>query len=266
MKSTRPNSDCLWKPLLPASECEHSQTMNRLKAALTSTGGLSYHYMALRYRSGLWRRFHENLNVLLCNWRHFSKEIILIGPSAGYSLSQEFLQTFEAIHIYDPDPLARWLFQRRFPRLPIHWSLNSPFFCPSTHSIQSLWRIRRQHPEAALLFCNVIGQWPLMEKVADSDIQEFVDQLHQVYTQSNWASFHDLFSGPSHWKKWSHIQQRQQVEFHSLEALKQFWKDTKGGPLTDHMTFKKFKSTNNKKHLIWPLTPRQIHIVEWAQG
>lgn len=251
-------------PLPP--ERVHSRSMHHLRAALTSTGGLSYHYMAVRYQNRLWRRFHESLNILLCNWRHFSNEVVLIGPSAGYSLSTEFLQAFKAIHVYDPDPLAKWLFLRRFPQLPVHWSLDSPFFHSSTDSVQSLWSLRNKYPDAAVLFCNVIGQWPLLEDVDEGDIQGFTDQLSQVYNQSNWASFHDLFSGPSKWRKWSHSQQRQKVNFSNLEDVESFWKDTRGGPLTDHLTFKMFKRASYRQHLIWPLTRRQVHIVEWAQA
>ena len=222
--------------------------------------------MAWRFQERLWRRFHENLNVLLCNWRHFSKNIVLIGPSAGYSLSREFLEAFDAVQVYDPDPLAKKLFLKRFEGLPVEWSMDSPFFRPGVDSVQSLWKLRNSHPDSAVLFCNVIGQWPLMEPVGDEEIQNFVDQLCQVYTQHNWASFHDLFSGPSRWKKWTHTEQRQQVNFQTLEQVEEFWQDTGGGPLTDHLTFKKFNQVSKKQHLIWPLTPRQIHIVEWAQG
>lgn len=242
------------------------KSMKNLSAILSGTGGISYHYMAWKYHSNLWRRYLENLNVLLCDWKHFCPELVLVGPSAGYSLSTDFLLKFEKIHVYDPDPLARWIFQKRFPNVHVQWNVDSPFFHPGKDSLKGLWNVKTRHPEAAILFCNVLGQWPLLESINESRMQEFVDQLMQIYNHGNWASFHDVFSGPSRWRTWSHEKQRQSVDFHSTEDVKDFWLQLGRGALTDHLTFKKFKNAKKTKHLLWPLTPRQIHIIEWAQG
>lgn len=86
-------------------------------ASLSPSGGLTYHLRALRWRRRLWTPFRAQVAAWLAAWQPPCSELLLLGPSAGYTLDPAFLSRFAAIHAVEPDPLAHWLLRRRFPGL-----------------------------------------------------------------------------------------------------------------------------------------------------
>ncbi len=80
---------------------------------LTPAGGLVYHLRALRHRP-LWRAYSDRLAGWLQAWNPPCRELVLIGPSAGWTLPAAFLAGFGQVHVLEPDPLARRLLGRRF--------------------------------------------------------------------------------------------------------------------------------------------------------
>ncbi len=63
---------------------------------LSPTGGLVYHLRALRHRRGLWAPFHRAVANWLAGWQP-GRELVIVGPSAGYALPAGFLMRFERV-------------------------------------------------------------------------------------------------------------------------------------------------------------------------
>lgn len=66
-------------------------------ASLSPSGGLTYHLRALRWRRRLWAPFRAQVAAWLAAWQPPCSELLLLGPSAGYTLDPAFLSRFAAI-------------------------------------------------------------------------------------------------------------------------------------------------------------------------
>lgn len=149
---------------------------------LSPSGGLVYHLRALRYRRG-WQPYTAQLAGWLKAWSPPCRALVLIGPSAGWTLPAAFLARFAPVHVLEPDPLARRLLGRRFPdaafefgRLDCLADRDGPL------------RLARKHPDAALLFANVLGQ-----QVGAAVLAEPAG-LRRALAAHHWASCHDVLS------------------------------------------------------------------------
>jgi hypothetical protein len=174
------------------------------------TGGLSYHAAALRYRHSLWTPFLGAVDHWLNEvWNPQNRELVIFGPSAGWTLPRKFLAKFDRIIGVEPDPLGRALFRYRFrsdfqntakPMVVGNLKFVSradllPWFSPKPQTFSDFLN---SHADAAILFSNLLGQIAFLRPdraLADlSDKQElFIESL----AGRNWASYHDLFSGPA---------------------------------------------------------------------
>src|SRR5262245_55213637 len=88
---------------------------------ITPTGGLIYHARALRFSAKRWAPFRREVATWLEGWQPRERALLLVGPSGGYSLSEEFLRRFETVSAIDPDPLSRYIFSLRLGVAP-QWS------------------------------------------------------------------------------------------------------------------------------------------------
>ncbi|NDG85242.1 MAG: hypothetical protein EBX52_09445, partial [Proteobacteria bacterium] len=70
------------------------------------SGGVFYHLRALRYRKAYWDQHHNGVRKFLEEWNPASKKLLLVGPSAGYSLPSDWLARFDSIEAFEPDPVA----------------------------------------------------------------------------------------------------------------------------------------------------------------
>ena len=77
---------------------------------LNPAGGFRYHLRAFQYSNTLWTPFRNALGLWLESWNPRSKKLLIIGSSAGYSLTDEWLDQFEQVTCLDPDPLAKLLY------------------------------------------------------------------------------------------------------------------------------------------------------------
>jgi hypothetical protein len=232
-------------------------------SALTSTGGLSYHYLALKYARSRWSQHRDQLERHLSEWPHFCYDLILIGPSGGYSLPVGFLKSFRHIYVYDPDPIAKRIFAWRFQNVPHTWSHSPILFTPGLDSKVGLDALKAHHPHAALLFCNILGQWPLLNsQLQPEETNEFALTLTQTFPGARWASYHDIFSGqvPLRMKVPSNVKIQNQTD------IENFWRDVDGKNVVDHLTFGVFSNNRPTSHWSWSLMPRQLHLIEWVQG
>ena len=253
---------------------------------LQDSGGLVWHLRALRYRNRLWQPFCTQVASWLADWQPHCRELLIVGPSAGYSLNASFLARWQKVSVIEPDPLARWLLRRRFPQVTWHFETQQ-----ALASAADLQGLARRHPEAAILFSNVLGQLAPDEAQAGSTWRS---SLRQALRGRHWASYHDVASCQRAPDK---LQTRQGRADGLESVLGQFWH---GGELeiVDHGCFalgseqgageRREKDGESGKEsvakertaedianqnpgsdaphawCVWTLRPGQYHLVEWV--
>lgn len=215
-----------------------------------ASGGLGYHWRAWRYRQRLWRGFHDQVGRWLARWQPAARTLILVGPSAGYAVPAAFLARFERHLAIEPDPLARWLLRRRFH--PLRWQfLGDDVFGDA----QALERLSAEWPNAALVFCNVIGQ--VMD--ADALVQWHSAQVSWFATHE-WASWHDVFSSDRAPRTLPSAEDIALGPDQSAGVAQRLWRDLPC-QVEDHGSFALWPRT---EHVLWQLTPGQWHVIGWA--
>jgi hypothetical protein len=118
----------------------------------------------------------------LSEWNPKSRNLILIGPSGGYSLPEGWLSKFDSITAFEPDFMARMLFENRHRVNPQWIRKGFPF-----HDFSALREIPKEG--AAVLFCNILGQLPIRNP------SRFQTVMQQELKGREWASYHDALSG-----------------------------------------------------------------------
>lgn len=214
------------------------------------SGGLAYHLRALRHGHTLWRPYRRAVAAWLADWRPAASHLLLVGPSGGYSLTPAFLARFPRVTAVEPDPLARFILARRFAGLGLDWQAPGPGLLDAVLA----------HPDAAVLFCNLLGQdWRGTEGMEDR--HGVLAGLPRALAGRPWASYHDIvstavpprFAGPA------------EDASGDLETLlARFWP---GGelPLVDHGTHA-LGAGRPGRYVVWALTPGSHHLVGWTQA
>ncbi len=217
------------------------------------TGGMIYHVHAHKYKNVLWKDYHKGINEWLSNWQPKKEKLALIGPSAGYSLNDDFLNSFKEIKVYDPDPLAKILFKRQ-KQSKVFWKLK-PAFCPEMYSdIES--------KEYAFLFCNLLGQLGFTKNFNPGQTFSNLEALKST----SWASFHDLYSfkskllmNPELLWKWPSSHRG-----NDEELLAQFVR-TPRTEVSDHHISDLVPNLDQRKLFYWQRVPQYHHIIEAIQ-
>jgi hypothetical protein len=215
------------------------------------SGGLAYHLRALRFRRSLWRPFVLQVAAWLDEWRPPCGELVLVGPSGGYSLPEAFLARFAAVHVLEPDPLARAILRRRFGKVAYRF-----------HALDCLGpqagpeQLAATFPHAAILFCNVLGQvW---------DAGAFPARaagLEAALARQHWASYHDLLSAAA---APGESIPNDPLRCSAKALAKALWA---GQPIavTDHGSG--CLGGPQTRLALWQLSPAAWHVVAWcAQG
>jgi len=218
---------------------------------LAPSGGLVYHLRALRHRHGLWAPFQRVVASWLAGWQPGRRELVIVGPSAGYALPAGFLRRFERVTALEPDPLARGLLARRPDAARLGFSRLNCLATPD-----GLARLAAAHPEAAILFSNVLGQLA-------APAEDWRRLIARHLSGHAWASYHDVISTTAPPKPGS--EQALTIDDQSLETtLAHFWP---GGTieLTDHETFR-LGGDPPHRYTVWQITRQRWHLVEWADN
>lgn len=217
------------------------------------TGGPVWHGRAAWRASRAWREFRTQIDHWLTSWPPRKPDLILVGPSGGWCLPNGFLRRFERIVAIDPDPLARVVFHLRHGR-----ELNA-------RGVEVIWRRAdffenmdawlSDYPDAAILFCNVLGQLRYVCQDQD-DLETQLSQLSRRLEGRAWASFHDLLSGRG---TPARILRKTPGYLPCETVLRLFGLD---GVWLDHLTSGVFPSSAPRRLIAWTFDRRRVHLVE----
>lgn len=202
--------------------------MKALLRMANEAGGFFYHWIAFRFRKNLWKPFISQVEKWLNSWNPPRHRLIIVGPSAGYSLPTEWLNQFDSLLLIDPDPSARKKFAKIHPNLKKRpdWIIHSIFEDPDLASWKTT--VRANNP-SAILFSNFLGQL----KYAEISVPAR-DFILSIPKGTPWASYHDRFS-------------------------------YYGKTTIDHETGD-LPRCNKKGETKWELTPGIIHQIDWVIG
>ncbi len=208
------------------------------------SGGLVYHWRAWRHGRTGWGAYTETVAGWLDDWQPTPRHLVLVGPSAGYSLTPAFLARFDTVTALEPDPLARFLLARRFAG-------NTIAFAPG---LADFGHLPRHFPGAAYLFCNLLGQ-----TIDLTTRPGWQSSLEQAMAGQAWASYHDLLS--------TSVPPSTLARCHTppdtpLEVIAGHYWSEQSLAAVDHGTHG-LRPDLPRQHVIWPLQPGQYHLVEW---
>lgn len=220
---------------------------------LHPSGGPVYHLRAWRYGRVLWRPFHAQVENWLSGWRPRCGHLLLVGPSGGYALDAGFLEKFEHITVLEPDGLARRILSRRFPRMPFRFDSGFDLARPDGFE-----RLARRYPDAAFLFCNLLGQ-QLVGQARGFQRQTWLSSLAPALAGRSWASWHDLASAQRapDGREVLRLERGKPLD----AVLGHFWR---GGELTIHdHECADLVADAPREYTVWTLLPGRFHVVEW---
>ena len=238
------------------------------KAIFHTSGGLSYHLTARRHLP-TWQAYHKRLAQWLKEWTPPSERLILFAPSGGYSLPPEFLQRFSHITAVDPDPLARlvfsWRHRQQLRRL--RWNFDSSLLVDlrrpllSTRS-EKFWE---KNSQAAVLFCNVLGQLPWIEKNHDDHMHIESDLWRNFrwnLRSQPWASYHDVISleGPAQWTQ-EGLDKNSSLQQFALQHLR----DSQLLEVRDHQTWS-LGLPKPRQATWWSVRPNQQNLIAFLRS
>jgi hypothetical protein len=167
------------------------------------TGGMAWHWLAWRSQAR-WAGTSQAIEHWLLHQAHAFKassvagqpSLLLIGASAGWMMSNQWLQQFARIDAFDIDPLAAPLFKwRHGAKLKAH---GVELHCHAHNALQDLPALLSTHPKACVFFDNVLGQ--LRFQRPSSAWQQVEGDLQTIQKQlkgREWGSVHDRMSGPT---------------------------------------------------------------------
>lgn len=234
---------------------------------LTPAGGLVYHLRAARYAE-LWAPFRAELRRFLAQSLPNHGQLLLVGPSAGHCLPHDWLGRFERLTLLEPDALARrWLAAKvRGPVLEVEG--RDLLLAPLLEGKPGLDVVLARRPDAAVLFCNVLGQlhFALSDEQHERFQEQFRARIVPLLVGRPWASFHD---------RWSLDHEaaapRAPLYFAASPgddelARRYFGADGASVTLLDHGTSELFPAALPRRFLSWQLTPSALHVVEAVAG
>jgi hypothetical protein len=239
---------------------------------MNPSGGLQWHFRAWRSKS-LWSPTCGQLAAWLAQTQPKSKQLILLGPSAGWMLPSDWLLRFEYIHAIDLDPLSPWLFARRqgaaLQAGRVRWQYQS------ADALTELPRLLQAYPQACVFFDNVLGQLRF-HAPRGQDPHHFaahhLTQIRRHLQGREWGSVHDLLSGPAKGLSSGHDfpAARMEMSGASQSSGTASQPDTAWlaaarphGQWLDHLTDAVFPASTAVQNMAWAFKPRYWH---WLQA
>ncbi len=241
---------------------------------MNPSGGLRWHWRAWRSQRQ-WRGTREHLAQWLESVQPASDQLLLLGPSAGWLLPSAFLTRFGQVHCWDIDPLAPFLFARR------HGAALRAAGVSWTYQRGDAWanldKLLAAHPEAAVLFDNLLGQLRFhgpgtgAEAAAQvaahlAAVERRITGLRRRLAGREWGSVHDLLSGPG---RQAPPDQDDRMRRRKLRAGAPLAQDAWLAGLQpqsqwlDHLTAAVFAPGTTVYDIAWPFKPGYWH---WLQA
>ena len=212
------------------------------------TGGPVWHMRACVRRPKLWRPFRRSIEAWLDDWNPRSRELLLIGPSAGWCLPEKALCRFSVVHAMDPDPFASFLFRIMHSRVRMGDWIRGDFFAEGSAFLD-------QHPNAAILFCNMLGQRRYVNRNVAS-VESELSELKNRLMGRDWASFHDLLSGDGQANMPAFDVAATPDQSDLLSSL------DLSGEWLDHLTRDVFSTSMTRRIIPWQFAKGRLHLVE----
>ncbi len=242
---------------------------------MNHSGGLLWHARAWR-RQGAWRGTCSHIRQWLEQVHPNSKQLVIIGASAGWMMPSRWLQGFERVSTVDIDRWAAPLFRMR------HGSAlkrsGTQLRCETDDAFGDLQTLLAAHPDAAVLFDNVLGQLRFMHASLDETVS-CLDMIKQRLVDREWGSLHDAYSGAV---RRSGRGRKKLLMFQSLQAepavttlpgqdgvpiepgLAPFAIQLEAeGAWLDHLTSQVFPSGTTVHHIAWHYSRHYCH---WLQA
>ncbi len=235
----------------------------------TLSGGLVYHARAWRFRDGLWSPFRDALAEWLVQHLAVTDELILVGPSGGHCLPLAHLSRFGRLLVLEPDPLARRILGLRLQSARLDFEHRDLLVEPLLGGRSGLDTVLRQRPNAAVLFCNLLGQlhFGFSDEAQQQFQTQFTRRIVPLLDGRSWASFHDRWSLDRGLDQLTPVMRRFERPPSDAE-LGVAWFGSAGAPVTvlDHGTSSLFPETLPRSYFSWQITPKALHVIEAVSG
>ena len=217
------------------------------------SGGLAWHWRAWRAASR-YRPFREAVRDWLSAWEPPCRRLILVGPSAAWTLPSLWLSTFDEIMAIDLDPLAPWLFRWNHRH---HLGSQRGITWFRDDLVNELPRQLGAWPDAAVLFCNVLGQLALER----DDHEEVLAMLPNLLRQQHWASFHDCYTGNVSMRDFMSLAPFSLGRRMAASDLQELGL---AGEWRDHGTGEVFPKRHARRYFPWWIQEDKLHWIEAA--
>lgn len=216
-----------------------------------------YHWRAFRYRNSLWRSHVEGVGAFLRSW-HPPPNLLLVGPSGGYSLPVDWLERFHSITVIEPGFFARRILASRLHSLPAETSFRSERVAFETPGFLPDLDVSK----CGVLFANVLGQIPVHEEAA------LRESLRQTLAGVSWASFHDRFSAGE--PAWTYPDGEVPRVYTTPELIPESATRRFGRKIEvqEHLASDALSTLEPRRvrYWEWQITPRQVHLIEGMIG
>lgn len=239
------------------------------------TGGLSWHWLAWRSQARWAPTCKAIEDWLLANASpsqsqdsKASPSLLLIGASAGWMMSSQWLQQFSCIDTFDIDPFAATLFKWRHGSALK--SKGIKLQCHTQDALADLPALLAAYPNACVFFDNVLGQLRFQSPATEwQQVEKKIAHIRQQLKGREWGSLHDRMSGP--------LTESISLE-EALPVRKSEWNDQQWltqlkaqSPWLDHLTHSVFPATQTAagmhnialQDFAWTFSPRYRH---WLQA
>ncbi|CBL45676.1 Hypothetical protein HDN1F_20930 [gamma proteobacterium HdN1] len=223
----------------------------------------------MRYRKR-WQPFVQAVHTWIYAWTEALPRslnaLILVGPSAGWSLPLAAFKRFEQVVIFEPDAVARALLGARMR--PVRaYSVRLHYDHHDLFAAGGLQYLHATYPTAAILFCNVLGQLNLIVPEHSSTAAAVCKGIASTLQDRHWASYHDLIStttppqtglAPCSTAHGVYFPTRTPLE----QVLIRFWTQSEI-ELYDHET-NSLGNADPFQCALWQITPARWHLVQWV--
>ena len=234
------------------------------------SGGIAWHWHAWRSRQ-LWAPSVQFISTWLGNQCVHQKgdTLLLIGASAGWMMSNQWLCQFKEIKTYDLDPVAaslfRWNHGKTLSKKGIQLS------CHTQDALVVLPQLLDQHPNSVVFFDNVLGQLRFTCSSLDAT-EKKLKKVRSDLIGRTWGSIHDRMSGPIGQTQTRHLLNS---PLHTKGYLKedseiQTWliQMNAKSPWLDHLTQDVFPEETPVENMTWAFNQNYWHWLQmgWVHG